>query len=333
MLMLDVSYGSTPKILAHHGISGIVSSSGSGDQGCVTRLPTPFLQQQEPGAELVVDSAALVRVVEEALASSEYQLAVFDHITSNTAALLPVADLVRACRAAGVPCLVDGAHAPGQLDGGGGLHLEDLGADYYVGNCHKWLCCPRGSAFIYVREGRTDSLHPSVVSHGQGAGFLSEFIWDGARDYAPALAVPAALQFWRWVDERRRAEGESTRAEYVRELRWAAVGTLASEWFGECGSGASSASSPPGMALVPLPDYVCRSAMVRDRTGTTAGSATPADSTAAKCVQDWLHHDYSIEVPVKSVGGRLYARLSVHVHNEIADYEHLAAAVSGLASG
>ncbi len=86
--------------------------------------------------------------------------------------------------------LLDGAHALGQLP----LDLPRLAPDYFVANCHKWLCAPRGSACMWVHSQRRGSVRPLVLSHGSGAGFTSDFVWDGNRDYSAQLAVSAALR-------------------------------------------------------------------------------------------------------------------------------------------
>ncbi len=114
-------------------------------------------------------------------------LAVIDHITSPSALVLPVAQIIAICRAAGVPVLVDGAHAPGQID----LDLTVLGADWYVGNCHKWLCAPKGCGFLHALD--PHGLHPVTISHGYQGGFLAEFDWTGTTDPSRFLAVTEAI--------------------------------------------------------------------------------------------------------------------------------------------
>ena len=114
------------------------------------------------------------------------------HITSPTALVLPVEEICAAAREAGVLSIVDGAHVPGQLP----LDLERLGADVYAGNCHKWLCAPKGSAFLWARPEHQRWIDPLVVSWGYGAdtSFAERHGWQGTRDPAAVLAVPAAIE-------------------------------------------------------------------------------------------------------------------------------------------
>jgi isopenicillin-N epimerase len=123
--------------------------------------------------------------------SPRTRLALLDHVTSPTALVLPVARLVEDLRALGIDTLVDGAHAPGMVP----LGLSELGAAYYTGNAHKWLCAPKGAAFLHVRRDRQARLHPNVISHGYMTGFHQEFDWTGTSDPTPWLCIPEALRF------------------------------------------------------------------------------------------------------------------------------------------
>ena len=119
------------------------------------------------------------------------RLILVDHIASASAVVMPLPAIVALARAHGIPVLVDGAHGPGMLD----LDVDAIGADWYVGNCHKWLASPKGSAFIAASANPAWEVHPTVISHSYGMGFAAEFDKIGTRDYAPWLATPAAIAF------------------------------------------------------------------------------------------------------------------------------------------
>ena len=127
------------------------------------------------------------------------RLITLSHITSNTALRLPVELICARARQAGILTLIDGAHAPGQIP----LNLKRIGADFYVGSCHKWLCAPKGSAFLHTRPEKQELIEPLVVGWGWsaertftfGSDYLDYLQWLGTSDPAAYLAVPAAIQF------------------------------------------------------------------------------------------------------------------------------------------
>lgn len=220
------------------------------------------------------------------------------HITSSTALLLPVEPLIRRARAAGILTIIDGAHAPGQLS----LNLTDFGADFYAGNCHKWMCAPKGSAFLYARRDVQPLLSPLVVSwgwHAERPGpsrFVDEQEWQGTRDVAAFLSVPAAIEFlgdhnWSQVQQEcHRLAGTARRA--IEALT------------GEPGLSPDSWSWYRQMVSIPVP---------------------VADPDAA---QQQLLSEFGIEVPVVAWNGRSLLRVSVQGYNTASDIEALIAAVA-----
>ena len=129
--------------------------------------------------------------------SSKTRLALLDHITSQTGLVFPIAEIIHLLTAQGVDTLIDGAHAPGMV----ALDLSKIAPTYYSANAHKWLCSPKGAAFLYVQRDRQDKIRPLTISHGANsprrdrARFRLEFDWTGTDDPTAYLCVPEAIRF------------------------------------------------------------------------------------------------------------------------------------------
>ncbi len=242
------------------------------------------------------DPDAIVAAITTAL-TPRTRLAVIDHITSASALVLPLHAIIVACHAAGVPVLVDGAHGPGQLT----LDLRALGADWYVGNCHKWLCAPKGSAFLWAAPEHQAELHPLTISHGFGQGFRAEFDWTGTRDSTACLAIPTALDF------HQRLGGTSLLSHNVA-LATEATAMLADRLGTEVGTTPALAGA---MGVVRLP------------------TAAPATTEWALRLRQKLL-DARTDAPVHALDGAIWLRISAHAYNETADYEALADIVAGI---
>jgi isopenicillin-N epimerase len=224
------------------------------------------------------------------------------HITSPTAVTLPVAQIAAKARAAGILTVVDGAHAPGQLP----LHLEEMGADIYFGNLHKWLCAPKGAAFLHVRRELQPQMQPLVVSWGYGpernmfeeSDFISMLQWQGTNDFSSFLAVPAALDFWAGLDEAAlKQRCHRLLAETVGRIT--AVTGLPSSY--------PSDHAYAQLAIVPIPRQ--------------------PDLPAFKAAFCTAHH---IEIPATSYGDQQFLRISVQIYNSAEDLGRLVEAVAGM---
>jgi isopenicillin-N epimerase len=238
------------------------------------------------------------------------RLLLIDHITSQTGLIFPIARLVDELNRRGIDTLVDGAHAPGMVP----LHLDILGAAYYTANLHKWVCAPKGAAFLYVRANRRLTVRPVVISHGANATrtdrsrFHLEFDWPGTFDPSAWLSVPTALRFMAsivdggWPEVMRRNHELALRARDLLCNQLSIGKPAPDEMIGS-------------MAAVPLPD----------------GAAYVPPSLYGDPLQDALF-ERGIEVPLMPWPHqpKRTLRVSAQLYNSIEDYEKLANALGEL---
>jgi isopenicillin-N epimerase len=259
----------------------------SGSTVVVAEIPFPL----ESSAQIV--EAILAKV------SDKTKLVLLDHITSQTALIFPIKTLVQQLSAQGIDVLIDGAHAPGMIP----LNLRELGAAFYTGNCHKWLCAPKGAAFLYVRTDRQDAIRPLAISHGANSPrtdrsrFHLEFDWVGTSDPTPYLCIPTAIKClgamlpggWPALMERNRSVALSAR-------------TLLCQQF---------------QIPLPCPDQFIGSM-----------ACIPLAGEQAETLQTALFQRYKIEIPVIPWQNRRLIRISVQLYNQLADYQSLANALA-----
>ncbi|MDQ3553432.1 MAG: aminotransferase class V-fold PLP-dependent enzyme [Chloroflexota bacterium] len=260
------------------------------------------------------------------------RLAVISHVTSATAVILPVERIVAGLAQRGVETLVDGAHGPGMLP----LHLDGLGAAYYTGNGHKWLCGAKGSAFLHVRRDRQAAIRPLVISHGANSPrrdtsrFRLAFDWTGTSDPTAYLVLPEAIDFMAGLHP----DGWPGVMAANRALCRAARDVL-------CGALSVEPPVPDAMlgAMAALP-------LARAVAGSKPGSATPAGDTDHETLPDDPLHDellerHRIQVPVyqwpptRDAGRRpmRLLRISAQCYNSLDEYRRLAAVLRSLTNG
>ncbi len=242
----------------------------------------------------VRDSQSVIKTIEDAL-TSRTRIAVIDHVSSESALVLPLREIAELCRKRGVPVLADGAHTPGML----ALNIAELGVDWYVANLHKWAWAPRSCGFLWATPERQKALHPPVISWGLDKGFTAEFDWVGTRDPSPYLAAPDAIQ---WMNEL----GFARVRTYNHHLVWEAATLLSESWGTKFLTPKTMIGS---MATMPLPMYL---------------GSTKED---ANRLRDKLLFTSKIEVQIHPWHGQLWMRLSAQIYNETSDFEKLVEAI------
>lgn len=223
------------------------------------------------------------------------------HITSPTALIFPVKEICSKARDSGILTIVDGAHAPGQID----LNLNEINADIYVGACHKWLCAPKGSAFLYASPDSQQWLEPLVVSWGYESEkpgpsrFIDYHEWQGTRDLAAFLSVPAAIDFqarhnWCLVRQKCHDLVASARARINSMTGCDPISPDSTIWFSQ-------------MAAAKLPNHIDPDAL-----------------------QSTLYENFKIEIPVYIWNNQPLMRLSIQAYNCESDVDDLLTALGTL---
>jgi len=287
------------------------------EYGAVTRLWRRRARQA--GARVVVQELPLpLRGAEEsadaflAAVTSHTRLIVISHVTSPTALILPVEEICRRARERGIPVCVDGPHAVAMLP----LDLRQLDCDFYTASCHKWLCAPFGSGFLYVSPRWQKKAEPAVISwggsiSGRQPSWKDEFVWSGTRDPAAYLAVADAIRFFEQPvsDDHNVSLLEAFRSHGGELLALARERIVAL-------TGIESLATRPehygSMLSFPLP--------IED----------DVDPQQRHPMQGALWDRYRIEIPIVHWQDRRAVRVSAHLYNTAAEIEHLAQALAEL---
>ena len=218
------------------------------------------------------------------------------HITSPTALIYPLEEICQRARAVGILTVIDGAHAPGQIP----LDLTALDVDFYSGNCHKWLCAPKGSAFLYVKPAYQSIIEPMVISWGftEGSSFVTRNQWQGTRDVSAFLTVPVAIQWqadhdWDAVRDQCHALATDTRQRLAELTQLPQLAPPSSVWYRQ-------------MFTAPL---------------------APCDSVWLK---EQLYKQYKVEVPLVGWNGGSYVRVSIQGYTTQEDTEIFIKAIKDL---
>ncbi|MCC5664247.1 aminotransferase class V-fold PLP-dependent enzyme [Nostoc sp. CHAB 5784] len=273
-------------------------NSRTGARVVVAKIPFPIDSPQQ------VVGAVIERV------SLKTRLALLDHVTSQTGLIFPIQELAKELQQRGVDTLVDGAHAPGMIP----LELEEIGAAYYTGNCHKWLCAPKGAAFLYVRRDKHSEIRPLTISHGTNSPrtdktrFQLEFDWTGTDDPTAYMSVPEAIAFMGsllpggWTELMQRNHQLVLQGRRLLCEALEVQPPCPEEMIGS-------------MAVVPMPAML--------------------ENHDFMSIHDELFDKFGIQVQLIAwqEKPRLLVRISAQIYNTLEQYEYLAKVLKGLLSG
>lgn len=349
VVVLSLTYGSTKKIVRDW-------CNRSRARMRTVDLPLPVLSEED----------VIKRVTNEL--SSTTRVVILDHITSNTAMVLPIDRLARVCKAAGAVVIVDAAHSlfsqhvqiqetqlPNTSHSSSQAELTPFfqNIDFWLTNCHKWFASPKGAACLWINPHTVHSLRPAVVSHGYAPDynsnpmathvsrgkFLSAFAWDGCRDYAAWLTLPSGIACWDLLnahldnDNGKNIECAAGIIPLAPAAKWENMRIVRKNLLNDV-----EGLCRDSWRLQDI-DFACPYTMrvsspmrliplPEIAKQVTTNKERNKTDGDAFALQEELHHKYRIEVPVKCLEGRLYVRLSAHCYNQRADFEHLVRVIS-----
>jgi isopenicillin-N epimerase len=234
----------------------------------------------------------VISAVKSAITPST-KLVVIDHITSPTGILFPIEEIIRFCKELDIYTLIDGAHAPGNVP----LNLDELQPNWYTGNCHKWMCAPKGTAFLWSSPEMAPFTHPTIISHNYKQGFINEFDWIGTRDITSILCIPDVLDL---IEE---WGGVETITQKNKELLLKGRAILTNTLGIEAPADEAFLTT---MATLPLPFQM-----------------TPSEE-AKLALNKRLRKERSIQMPYMPFNGKMWFRISSFLYNTEDEYQYLA---------
>lgn len=231
-------------------------------------------------------------------------IALIDYITSATAIIFPIKKIIEMLHQKGIKVIIDAAHAPGMVD----FSIDDLKPDFFVANCHKWICSPKGSAFMYVSKELQSQIFPLVISHynnedeGNDKHWSNQFLWDGTHDYSSYLGVKDALEFMPtlmendWIAIKR----------HNHDLAWKASSKIANSLNKELPAPENMIGS---IVNIPMPNSEEFAMYSKDK----------------KSLKEILFEKYSIEVPIFLFPSapNQWLRISAQLYNSMEQYDYL----------
>ena len=294
MIIPSLEFGSGDEILStNHEYGALVRTW---DYHCQKR-GAAFIRQP---VELPIQSKDVI--LEQFLAgvTSNTKIIFISQMTSPTALIFPVKEICDFARQNGILSIVDGAHIPGHCP----LSISELNPDIYTGACHKWMCAPKGSAFLYMNKSLHSQIKPFIISWGykpeneRESKFLDYFQWTGTCDPTAWLATPAAIQFqknhqWNNVQENCHQLLSNIRTEIQDLFNSEPICSDSSEWYRQ-------------MAAIEIP-------------------TTNPDELKTQLLQD-----YSIEIPVLTWNNKSYIRISIQAYNTEQDGHRLVEALTNI---
>jgi isopenicillin-N epimerase len=246
-----------------------------------------------------VDNKIIINKINEQI-NNRTKILIVDHITSPTSLIFPIKEIIDLCRSKGIITIIDGAHAPGMLK----LNLDELGADFYTGNCHKWMFTAKGCAFLWISKKWQNKIHPLVISLFYGNGIQSEFGWTGTKNPSSWLALSPAIDFYKTL-------GFDRICEYNHKLICEATELICDE-----------------LDIHKHSDYNMLGFMssIEFPVKMVINTRTTMD------LRNQFMRDYKIELSFHNLNDKIFFRISSQVYNEIDDYKKLIPAIKDFIS-